>query len=603
MTAMPQSQTRGSAKSWALFAAAALVTFLAFYWLFLDRLFVFEDVNMEAMDTPLTVGHLERAREKGVPASTYFHSDPVWNDLKEQNPAGAFAYFGKRFQFEFFAFQWPMLSFLFVPFVKLMGVCTDTVSLYSTFFSAVAWILTGMLALRLFGRWCALLAMLFLISSLSWLIHTKVGYSAHMPSASLMVFLALCSFSYARRAEGDSGIRRRALPLAGMGCVLGLMYMEGWLVVVFGALITGFTVVLSGPRRVASALADFGCVLGATVAAILLVTAGYAAYYHCSFSEIHNAICDVMFGRFSQGGVPGQEMTLAGKMAYAFRCTFWDMRTPDHLDKCLEGFPAVPSLFSVLFGAGLLYAIKERTPADKALLIWLVSVFSVLGSVFTFTHRYALMALPAMSIVAARGVAGIASDLFRWRGAAARLPLVAGVVLLLGLSLVQTHSEFYVGYMLHKPPDFEMDRARGHAAFARWLRQTGSPHDTLVVLGDPVMFPHSCFLFNTFGRDYRFIYWSNYFGTTSTPEQVRDWEQRQLAQYRRIVCAFSPILLGNSQTGAVNNDWRPFLAAHPGLRPAWTYSYAGRQPSIVVFEIASPKSAPEPSGIHQPPSQ
>jgi hypothetical protein len=597
MTQTPPSQTQGSAKAWALLAVAALTTFLAFNWLFLDQLFAFEDVNMEAMDTPLTVGYLEQAREKGIAASAYFHSDPIWDNLKKENPEGAYAYFGKRFQFEFFAFQWPMLSIFFVPFVKLVGVCANTVTLYSTFFAAVAWVLTGLLALKLFGRWCVWLAMLFLISSLSWLIHAKVGYSAHMPSASLMVVLALCSYTYARRTENDSGIRNCALPLAGMGCVLGMMYMEGWLVVVFGTLVTGLTIVLNGPRRIARAMTDFGCVAGAAVAAILLVTAGYAVYYHCTFAEIHSAIHDVMFGRFSQGGVPGQEMTLAGKMAYAFRCMFWDMRTPDHLDKCLEGFPAIPPVFSVLFAVGLLYTIKERTLADKTLLIWLVSVFAVLGSAFMFTHRYALMALPAMSLVAARGVTGVATDLFRWRGTAMRLPFVAGVALWLVISLMQTHEQFYVGYMLRKPPDFEVDRARGHAAFATWLRQTGSPQDTLVVLGDPVMFPHSCFLFNTFGRDYRFMYWSNHFGTASTAEEIRHWEWQEFAHYRRIVCAFSPILLGNSQTGAIRNDWRPFLAAHPGLRPSWTYSYAGRQPSILVFEIDSPKSASEPPAV------
>ena len=585
MTAMPQWQTRGSVKSWALFTAAALVTFLAFYWLFLDRLFVCEDVNMETMDWPLSVAHLELAREKGVPPAVYFQSDPVWNNLKEQDSKGAYAYFHNRFQFEFFSYISPLVNFLYVPFIRLAGVSAATVALYATFFAAVAWIMTGMLALRFFGRWCALLAMLFLISSLSWLIHTKVGYAPHMPSASLMALLALCAYSYACQAADSPGFSRRAGPLAGMGCLFGLMYLVGWVTVAFGALMACLVIALNGPRRVGSALADLGLVFAAALAAVLLATIGYAAWYHCSFTEIHSAIRDLMFGRFFQGGVPGQEMTLAGKLAYAFRCTFWDMRTADHLDKCLEGFPAIPPIFGVLFGVGLLYSIKERTLADKTLLIWLVSVFGVLGSFFTFTHRYALLVLPAMSIVAARGVAGVTRDVFRWRGDVARLAFVSGVVLLMGLSLMQTHRLFYVGYMLQKPPDFEVDRARGHAPFAKWLQQTGSPQDTLVVLGDPVMFPHTSFLFNTFGSDYRFVYWPNYFGTASTPEQVREWEQRQLAQYRQIVYAFSPFLLGNPRTGIFSNDWRPFQEAHPGLRPVWTYSYAARPPSILVFEI------------------
>lgn len=603
MTEMSPSQTRERKKSWALFTVAALLTFLAFYGMFLDQLFVCEDVNMESMDSPLTVAHLERAREKGVSASAYFQSDPVWDNLKEQDPHSAYAYYGKRFQFAFFAFEWPLLNSLFAPFVKLHGVDVHTVYLYSTFFAALAWIATGLLALRMFGCWTVLPAMLFLISSLSWLIHTKVGYSAHMPSAALMIFLALASYAYGSRAANTPGLAGRAAPLVVMGCLIGVSYLESWVVIVFGALMAGLSVVLNGPRRVGSALSDLGLVVAAAAASILLFTAAYGAYYHCTFSEIHGTIYDVCFSRFKEGGEPTMHATLAGRMAYAFRCIFLDSQTVEHLDKCLEGCPAIPPIFSVLFGVGLLYAFKERTIADKTLLIWLVSVFGVLGSVYTFTHRYALMAIPAMSLIAARGVTGVTRDLSRWRGGVARRAFVSGVILLLGFSLFQTHRQYYEDYLLHKPPVFEVDRMRGHASFANWLKHTGSPQDTLVVLGDPIMFPHSCFLFNTFGYDYRFVYWSNYFGSDTTPEQVLEWEREHLARYRRIVYAFSTVLLGNPQTGDVSNDWRPFQATHRNLYPVWTYSYADRPPSIVVYEIGASTFAAATRDVRQRPPQ
>ncbi|MCX6899209.1 MAG: hypothetical protein NT105_10950 [Verrucomicrobia bacterium] len=554
------------------------MTAVLFYVMFLDKLLIVEDVNMEAMDMPLTVAHLERAREKGVSAHNYFNADPIWNNLKQENPHGAFAYFGKRFQFEFFAFQAPLLSALYVPFVKLAGVGAKTVALYSTFFAWLAWMLMGLLAWQMFGRWCALLAMLLLISSLGWLIHTKIAYTAWMPSAVMVNALALAGCLYLQRP--------RHWPLVVMGCLVGGMYMVGWVVHVFGSLMVGLMIVIGGPRHIRKTATDVGVAVVAAAGAIFAVTAAYALYHHSTFAEIHTTIWAALFGRFSQGSVPGHELSLAGKLAYAFRCMFVDMRTMDHMDKCLEGHPAVPLLFSVLFGLGLLYSIKQRSAGDKVLLIWLVSVFGVLGSFLTFTHRYALLALPAMSIVAARGVAGIAGDLWRWQGRLARAAFGVGVAVLLALTLAQTHRWFYVDYMLNKPPVFEVDRMRGHASLADWLSKTGSSRDTLVVLGDPIMFPHTSFLFDTFGQNYRFMYWSNRFRTDSTPVQVQEWEQKQLTEHRRIVYAFSTVLLGDSQTGTITNDWRPFLAAHTGLRPAWTYSYAGRPPSILVFEVS-----------------
>jgi hypothetical protein len=52
-----------------------------------------------------------------------------------------------------------------------------------------------------------------------------------------------------------------------------------------------------------------------------------------------------------------------------------------------------------------------------------------------------------------------------------------------------------------------------------------------------------------------------------------------------MVYLFSTILLGDSQAGTAQNDFRPFLAAHPGIKPVMEYSYAGRRPSIIMFKI------------------
>ena len=559
------------------FSIASLLAVSAVCWLFLSQLFIIKDVNPEAMDITLTVGHLERAREQGLLARTYWETEPSLQNMKQENPQWAFAYPRQRFHLEFFALQAPLLAALYTPIVKAVSVSFKTVAIYSTLFSLLTLFGMGWLAWRMFGRWAGICAMVLLSTSLSWLIHTKVGYAAWMPSSLLMMCVGASSWAYLK-SNGR-------VPVIVMGVLLGLAYLVGWIVIVFASLAFGLTIAIgcrSGFRRM---LVDGGLALGAAMATAIAFTFAYGIYFGCGFLEIHSAIYDTMFYRFSQGSVPGQDLTISGRMAYAFQCLFRDMLMVDHVDKVLEGHPAISPLFSVLFGIGLLYCIKERSLADKALLIWLMSVFAVFGCLYTFAHRYALLVLPAMSIIAARGVAGIADDLVHWRGLGMGKAFACALAILLGLTVLQTHHNFYQRYMQEKPPNFEVDRLRGHKAFSEWLKQTGSPEDTVVVMGDSTMFPHTSFLFNTFGQHWRFLYWTNYFRTGAGAQEVLEFEKQLLSERRRIVFAFPTQLIAEPEPDVFMNDWRPFATAHPGLKPSWSYAYAGRHPSIVVFEV------------------
>lgn len=568
-----------------------------FAWLCVAGFPGVEDLNPEAIDTPLTVACLRKAVAAGVPFGAWLRSDPAIVNVLQENPWGTTSpgYHG-RLSFEHFIYSLPLEATLFHPFVQILGLSVSTGVAYSTFFLSCAMALAAWLALRLFGWREAGLTALCLLSSLGWLIHAKIGYPQHPPSVALMVLLALALHAFARNNSFGA--------VLACGGILGILYMTAWIGFGYGLLLTALGLLFLGRGGTSRVI-----VQGATVAlvAALVATLGVfliATWVRVEPFEIHRGVLQEIFGRYRQGEPALSHLGIGTRMAYAARCLFLDSQTLDgHVDKYLEGHPAIPWLFSALFVLGLLYAIRDRTRSDQLILLWLVAVFVPLGTVYIFAHRYAILGLPAMAILAARGGVALRDDLarsgYRVAGKILALLLIVGM----GLSIFATREAYFVDYRLHKPANFELDRLRGHAALTAWLKTRAKPSDTLVVLGDPVMFPHTDLLFHTFEDPYRFVFWSNRFWSLSRPEQVIAWEREIPRECRRIVYAFSTLCLSHSWFRFGDNDWSAFLAAHPGLPPAWSYSYDGRSPSIVAWEILRPESLRETGARPTQPNQ
>ncbi len=571
---LEQNQSR-RASLYFVFGASSLLAIVT-WWMYISQIGIMKDVNAESMDIPLVVGHLLRAREEHMSARRYFETDPICLNLKQQDPAGAFGYFGHRFQFQFMAEVGPLLSTLYIPLVKWLGVTSKTVAVYSTSLSLFELGATLLLAWNMFGPWPSFLAALWLVGNFSRLIHVHQGYTAWPPSAILTVLLAAALYEHSKNPS------KKFFLIAGP--ILGLLYVVGWLSVVFAVLMILLVFLLEQRLAWKNCLKQLILSAFLSLVTITLFTLLYSSYEHLNFISVNQTLLDNMLSRFKGGAVPGHNLSPGEKFFYAFKCMFLDMTTFDHMDKLLEGKPGNSEFFGALFLIGLFYAFKNRTCADKILLCWLISVFGFMGTIFTYTHRYALLALPAMCIVAGRGVDAFYKDLLvRSRVAAKAFFLVVAIGM--ALTLWVTHRNYYVDFTFYKPPDFEVDRMRGHADFANWLRKNSPPENTLVVLGDPIMFARTCFLFDTFTDRYPFVYWSNYFGSNSSSQQVKEWEQEALRHYSHVIFAFSTRMLGNVQTQQFMNDWRPFNRAHPGLQPVFTYSYSGRPASIVAFKI------------------
>ncbi|MDD4869473.1 MAG: hypothetical protein PHR77_02840 [Kiritimatiellae bacterium] len=547
-------------------------------WTFCRSPFALEDINAEVMDLPLTVGHMLIAREKGISIKEYMENDPCWDNLKAEDSKGAYAYWNKSFQFYYMAHCAPLLNALFVPFSKCFGVNKESVTLFSTCFSLITFVIIFYIALIAYGRWHAVVTILFMVSSLSWLIHVKVAYGVWMVSTSLIGTIILCLYLY------STGGQRRALVISAV--CLGLLFVAGWISVAFGIIMIIGGIVFGRGWSFRRVLIDLSLTVSMTIIMCVFVVTIYSFLFHCETFEVYENIRLSFSGRFSQGGVPSVHFTPWGRVIYVFRNIFLDMRSSEHVDKCLEGDPSIPPFFSILLFLGIFYAVKNRSLGDKFALAWLIIVFGFLATVFTYTHRYALVGIPAMALLASRGyfcmIENFAKSKYR------KVSLIIMVLMVAGLigSVVMTQKQFYIDYLHNKPPDFEVDRMRGHDAFAKWLKSNYEPATTLVVLGDPIMFPHTCFMFNTFGYPYNFKYWTNYVMSFKDVACLQAWEQTLCKEWEKIIYVFSPCLLGDRTSGKFWNDWRLFQSAHPNIKPMFQYRYADRQPSMIAFEIS-----------------
>lgn len=547
-----------------------------FAWMYLAESPGCTDLNPESMSAPLTTGWLAKAQQKGIPVTALFDHAARLRNYKDQDPLGAFVEPFEYFRFEHEVYSGAFFLPLYMPFVRVFGVSIETIVAYSTFCAACATLLIAGFAWRTLGGRHAVFTVLSLFSNLAWLIHVKVGSPQPIPSAAMMTMLMLALHEHARTG------RRRWL--AACGIILGLMYLTGWIVFAYGLCASILSISLLSARRSSQAIRQVGAVAALALAVVFLGGAMYASWCLVEPANLHSDLFMMYVGRFYQGEPGFQQLTWAERMAYAFKCLFVDMQTTDgHVDKYLEGFPAIPLLTSVLFTLGLLYAIKEKTLTDRILLIWLVATFAPLGTIFIYSHRYALLGLPAITILSARGAFSLAHEIRTWRrGVAGTLLmplLLAGMV----ATVFATRESYYVDYTFFKKPNFEMDRMRGHADVNAWLRANTNPRNTLVVLGDPVMFPSVSFLFHTFDFPIPFLFWSNYFGKNSTKERAELWEQTLLRRYQRIVYVFSTTRVVHLQCASGSNDWRAFRKAHPGLNPDWVFSYCERPPSIVLY--------------------
>ena len=450
---------------------SVLALLVAIYFLFLHDL-VLENPNSESMDMPMAIGYLQDP------------ANPMWQNYKEVDPF-AYSYPNKTFHPEWMLKCSPFIMACYYPFVKLFGVNSLCVSAYGTFYSLLALLLTFLMARKMFDKWTALLACFFLISSLSWLIHTRCGQMQIMPSVCLMIGVAYLIYEY----EKYYWLKNCEL----LGTFIALAYLTGWIVFGFTLVMVALALLCLGRRQPIDVIGNVIRLTIMSFATVAVFVFLYSFSVGYSFMEINKAIWDGFTYRFNQGSVPAaNDLGLFDRIVYCLKCVFWDMKAFDHPDKYLEGVPSINLTFTVMFLIGLWYSRKEST-----LMLWLVSVFGVF-LLYLYSGRYGLLVLPDMAIIASHGILVLFKKLKYFT-----LPLLIGVIFI----WIQTYHQYYNDFTLKRAPNFEVDRMRGHYEVYEWLKSNFATPNNLIVLGDPINTNAWQLMFHNFDKPYRFKYY------------------------------------------------------------------------------------------------
>jgi len=559
-----------------LYAGGIILNILLFYFLQVYH-FGIEDVDMEVAPLPVAVGCLEQARSEGLPLKTYLARNEWCIDFVRE-VANARSFPGNIISCEYFVYAEPMGIVAYLPFIKLFGVGLRTVEIYGCFWTFACLVLLFLIVRLILGKWYDILAVLFLQSSVIWLIHAKLGNSQWMPTVFLTLGIVLCVYYY--------WTTNRPLAILSAAAILGILCGELWIGFFLNGCLIGLAILLQWKARRWRIFADYlmvGIVVAVTFFSFISI---YASIFHVQISDIYMTIFNSAFRRFNQGGIPAFQPSLWGKLCYAMKCLFVDSTQMDHDNKYLEGAPAVSWIFTVFFFVGLILVLKRRSVTDRWILLWIATCFFAMTFVYLFAHRYSLLLLPAMAIMAAIGVIDPLCMCMKKYKAGYVLVLAMVLTGLILFTHYQTYSQYYGKYTLHKKVSFENDRIRGHAKVADWIKSNCNSSRTLIVLSDYIMTDWATYRFNTYDRNYRFVYWNNYIKGSASELQIHEWIQSLLKLYEDVCFVFSTQLMGNPLTGECFNDWRPFVRAYPGMKPSFVYSYDNRT-LLVVFRIRS----------------
>jgi len=249
------------------------------------------------------------------------------------------------------------------------------------------------------GKWYDILTLLFLQSSITWLIHAKIGCDHWMPTVFLTLCVVLCIYYYRKS--------NRLWPLLPAAAILGILCSVMWIGFFSNGCLLGLTILLSWKSRKWRIFADAATVLIVAVTAYSVFISIYAAVYRIEIFNICLSFYHSVVTRYTQGGIPSFQPTMWGKLCYAMKCLFIDSTQMDHDDKYLEGVPAVSWLFAIFFFVGLILMMKRRSVADRCIFLWLVACFLPITFVWLFCHRYSLLILPAMATISAIGAVNL----------------------------------------------------------------------------------------------------------------------------------------------------------------------------------------------------
>ncbi len=557
-----------------VYVLGILINLVVFFFMHVKN-FAYEDVSFEPAHVPVTVRYAEEAVARDMPVVEFFKTDSRCIDYGRQVPQSN-TYPGKLFIFEYMMKAVPLEILAYRPFIKMFGLGNFAVGMFAAFWTFQSLLLMFLVVRHMFGKWYDVLSVLFLQSCITWQIHAKMGSAQWLPSVCITLLLVLCIYNYLKSY--------RLLHICLGGILVGVAFADVWVGFFLNGLMLFFAVVAAWKRRKWYVLSDLLLVGLVIFLSHFVFIFAYSLIYDMEVIGIYQTFIKSLFTRVSMGAIPAYSPTLFGKFVYALKLLFVDSRQVDHDDKHLEGVPALHLFLAIFLVVGIVLACKRRALPQVIVSFWALLSFLTITLGFLFAHRYSLIFLPALCILAAVGMVGLLQQLFKKTGTAA---LGASIALSLGLLFANylTYKRYYVDYTLHKAPSFEVDRLRGHAKVSDFIKSQFADSGALIVLNDYIMTHRLVYELSNFGFPFRYIFFNQHLRRGTPPEEIRSWAKGLVDAHGNVVFVFPTRLLPD-QSGGHFNDWRPFTAAYPELKPAYVYSYDGRT-LLIVFVMTS----------------
>ncbi len=506
-----------------------------------------------------------------------------------------------------FAAYYPLYTLWQGIFFKFLGL--NTLSVH--FGSACAGLLTLLacyfIAVRLFDAKVAIVSALLMATSVVYLISSRyLGWQL------LALFFLMGSLYYLYAGISE----KKTNYLVTGGILLGVGLFNGYPPVLLSPVV--FAIWLISTQRGFRFLRDpslwFAGILGMGVFVIL--TLSYSSLFMGRPFETMRAFADFLSVR--TGNVSGFSHSLdffvsnplaAVKNMFVGMVPFGAAHGPSDANQVAAGVPMINPVVALFATAGTILLARRRSAPDKLILSWMGTILFISAFLITFEGRYLLLALPAISIVAAYAMLRLpqlagewfAKSVERSYPAVRFSPWLSGkqgvqstlvAVIAVGYSMYAGYTGYFDTYLKNDAYNYSQI---GNEKIAAYVTKAAAPGKSRVVLGDKRLVPYEGLLMLTQAR-YPVYWWDDL--RARHAEDLASLDRWEAAQFRAgaevIFYVFSLDMPGATPPGkppgypGPYEDMSLFRRLHPYLVPATVIRYTSGLQAFAIYAVHNP---------------
>ena len=476
----------------------------------------------------------------------------------------------------------PLWMLILQPFLALFGTTHFAVSVASTVIGLGVVAATYFAARSMLGPAIAVLAALLQACSLFFVLDARSSFHS-IPT--LIALLAVYAF--------HRSLTKRHF-LWTFGVLMGLGWLNGYppWVIIPGILVVALWWV-AGDRSFWRR-GYFWTTIAVALLTCLTLSMLYSRMFHLDsvFQAFYELNRQWLFARTSQVGVAGHGFSfLIPNVLNALRNYFVGMTydTASHTYLVVPRLPMIDPFVAICLVVGTVAFIRERTPAQKLVLVWAALGFLLFSCLAEFQVRYQLVFAPALYMLAAGGIVSIVAAARR-----ARIPSAAAVAIV-AAGMATSAAMTYCGYFrVYAASDAYLWRFTGNEQIARYIASQAPPADCQVVFGHHVLVPADNFLFYT--RDaYPIMRWSQ-ISEEDDVNKYWEYERNVLRGGKKTI--FYVFSLDNARADTPGKriwgdyeDLTRFEKIHPDLVAAKVISYTSGLPAFAIYKVTTAPTA------------